>query len=189
VCDDSDEQAHMGLIKVPQDQLKQWQFSTKNLAVLLAQLLDFDGISLDDKKNIIRLGMLKSSNGRQWASLHKQPLALELKQEQIPLTELLFVDNGKLEIEHARIDATLAVKQPFKAKYYQSNTDKLEQRKANTQAKSQSWQDEYEKLKRQHSNKPNQPNKTKGWYAYQISKMLIAQGGTVANITRILKKI
>ena len=106
---------------------------------------------------------------------------------QIPITELLFIDNGKIAFDHARIDAVLAVKQPVKAKDYLSNTDKREQRKANTQAMYQSWQDEYEKLKRQHSNKPNQPKKTKGWYAYKISKMPIAQGGTVANITRVLK--
>ena len=79
------------------------------------------------------------------------------------------------------IDSVLAVKQPIKAKDYQTNTDKLEQRKASTQAKHQSWQDEYEKLK------SAEPKKTKGECAYQISKMDIAQGGTVGNITRVLK--
>lgn len=189
-CDDSEKQAQMGRIAVPQEQLKQWQVSIKYLAVLLAQLLGFDDVSLDTKtleKEFIPLGMLQSSNGRQWASLYKNPLALDLNQVQIPISELLFVDNGKLTIDHARIDNVLTVKQPIKAKDYQSNTDKREQSKDNTQAMYQSWQDEYEKLKRQHQNKPNQPKKTKSWYAYKISKMPIAQGGTAANITRNLK--
>lgn len=184
VCDNSEKQAQMGRISVPQEQLKQWQVSVRNLALLLAQLLGFENISLDTntlKKEFIPLGMLSSSNGRQWASLHKQPLALDLNQVQIPISELLFVVDGKLIIDRARIDAVLAVKQPIKAKDYQSNTDKLEQRKANTQAMYQSWKDEYEKLKRE------DPKKTKGKCAYQISKMDIAQGGSVGNITRILK--
>jgi hypothetical protein len=188
VCEDSEKQAQMGRIQVPNEQLKQWQLSIKNVALLLAQLLDFDNNKLDVKQNSIRLGMLKSPHhGRKWASLNKQPLALDLSQIQIPLTELFFVDNGKLTIDRARIDAVLAVKQPIKAKDYQSNTDKLEQRKANTKAMHKSWQDEYEKLKRQHPNKPNQPKKTKSWYAYRISKMDIAQGKSKATIQRNIK--
>jgi hypothetical protein len=190
VCDDSEKQAQMGRITVKPEQLKQWQVSIKNLAELLAQLLGFEVVSLDAKtikKEFIPLGMLQSSNGRVWASLHKQPLALDVNQVQIPISELLFIDNGKITIDRARIDTVTTVKQPIKAKDYQSNTDKREQSKANTQAMYQSWQYEYEKLKIQHPNKSNQPKKTKGWYAYKISKMLIAQGGTAANITRVLK--
>jgi hypothetical protein len=190
VCDDSEKQTQMGRITVKSEQLKQWQVSIKNLAELLAQLLGFEDVSLDAKtikKEFIPLGMLQSSNGRQWASLHKKPLALDLNQVQIPMSELLFIDNGKLIIDRARIDTVITVKQPIKAKDYQSNTDKRAQSKANTQAMYQSWQDEYEKLKRQHPNNSNQPKKTKGWYAYKISKMSIAQGGTAANITRVLK--
>ncbi len=190
VCDDSEKQAQMGRIAVSQEQLKQWQVSIKNLALLLAKLLGFEDASFDSyslKKEFIPLGMLKSSNGRQWASLHKQPLALDLNQELIPIEELLFVDNGKLTIDRARIDAVLAVKQPIKAKDYQSNVDKREQRSAKTAAMHQSWQDEYEKLKRKNTNKPNQPKKAKGWYAYQISKLPIAQGRSAATIERSLK--
>jgi hypothetical protein len=190
VCDDSEKQAQMGRITVKPEQLKQWEVSIKNLAELLAQLLGFEDVSLDAKtikKEFIPLGMLQSSNGRVWASLHKQPLALDVNQAQIPISELLFIDNGKITIDRARIDIVTTVKQPIKAKDYQSNTDKRAQSKANTQAMYQSWQDEYEKLKLQHPNKSNQPKKTKGWYAYKISKMSIAQGGTAANITRVLK--
>jgi len=187
VCDDSEKQAQMGRIDVPQEQLKQWQVSIKNLALLLAQLLGFKDISLDTntlKKEFIPLGMLASSNGRKWASLHKQTLVLDLNQELIPIEELLFVDNGKLTIDRARIDAVLAVKQPIKAKDYQTNVDKREQRSAKTAAMHQSWQDEYEKLKRENT---NQPKKAKVRYAYQISKLPIAQGRSEATIERSLQ--
>lgn len=117
----------------------------------------------------------------------KTTVALDVNQVQIPLTELLFVDNNKLAIDHARINAVLAVKQPVKAKDYQSNTNKLDQRKANTQAMYKSWQDAFEQLKIDNSKKPNQPKKVKDWYAYQISKMDIAQGRDPATIKRSLK--
>jgi hypothetical protein len=191
VCDDSEKQPQMGRITVKSEQLKQWQVSIKNLAALLARLLGFEDVSLDTntlKKEFIPLGMLNSSNGRKWASLQKQPLVLDLNQVQIPLTELLFVDNNKLTIDHARINAVLAVKQPVKAKDYQSNTNKLDQRKANTQAMYKSWQDAFEQLKVDNPKKPNQPKKLKDWYAYQISKMDIAQGRDPATIKRSLKK-
>jgi hypothetical protein len=190
VCDDSEKQPQMGRITVKSEQLKQWQVSIKNLAALLARLLGFEDVSLDTntlKKEFIPLGMLNSSNGRKWASLQKQPLVLDLNQVQIPLTELLFVDNNKLTIDHARINAVLAVKQPVKAKDYQSNTNKLDQRKANTQAMYKSWQDAFEQLKVDNPKKPNQPKKLKDWYAYQISKMDIAQGRDTATIKRSLK--
>jgi len=189
-CDDSEKQAQMGRISVPPEQLKQWQVSVKNLALLLAQLLGFEDVSFDTKplkKEFIPLGMLASSNGRVWTSLHKQPLVLNLNQVQIPLTELLFVDNNKLAIDHARINTVLAVKQPVKAKDYQSNTNKLDQRKASTQAMYKSWQDAYEQLKIENPNNSKQPKKGKDWYAYQISKMAIALNKSEATIKRNLK--
>jgi hypothetical protein len=190
VCDDSEMQSQIGRILVLQEQLKQWQISVKNLALLLVNLLGLNDPSFDAstlKSDIIRLGMLKSTGGRQWASLCKQPLALDLNQELIPLTELLYCESNKIVLDHDRIKAVLAVKQPIKAKDYQSNTSKLEQRKAKTQAMYQSWQDEYEKLKRKKPTKPDQPKKTKSWYAYKISKMEIAQGKSAATINRNIK--
>tara|TARA_R110000851_G_scaffold280799_2_gene434157 strand:+ start:1887 stop:2714 length:828 start_codon:yes stop_codon:yes gene_type:complete len=190
VCDDSEKQAQIGRITVKPEQLKQWQVSIKNLAEFLAQLLGFEGVSLDAKtikKESIPLGMFQSSNGRKWASLHKKPLALDVNQVQIRLTELFFVDNNKLAIDHARINTVLAVKQPVKVKNYQSNTDKRDLRKANTKAMYKSWQDAFEQLKVDNPKKPNQPKKLKDWYAYQISKMDIAQGRDTATIKRSLK--
>jgi hypothetical protein len=188
VCDDSEKQALIGRITVKPEQLKQWQVSIKNLAHVLAQLLGFDDFKFAAKQAYIPLGMLNSdNNGRKWASLYRQPFVLDLNQVQIPLTELLFFDNNKLRIDHARINTVLAVKQPVKAKDYQSNTNKLDQRKANTQAMYKSWQDAFEQLKVDNPKKPNQPKKLKGWYAYQISKMDIAQGRDPATIKRSLK--
>jgi len=181
VCDDSEKQTQMGRILVKSERLKQWQISIKNLAHVLAQLLGFDDIKFAPKQAHIPLGMLKSDEGRKWVNLYKQPLALELNQVQIPIVELLFIDNGRIAIDRPRVDAVLAIKQPVKVKDYQSNVDRLEHRKANTQAMYKSWQDEYEKLKRRH------PNKPKGWYAYLISKMDVAQGKSEATIKRNLK--
>ena len=37
----------MGRVAVPHEQLKQWQVSVKNLALLLAQLLGFEDVNFD----------------------------------------------------------------------------------------------------------------------------------------------
>lgn len=181
VCDDSQQQAQMGRIEISNDQLKQWQFSFKNLALLLVQLLRFDDNKLNVQQRTIQLGMLKNSSGRKWVNLNRQPLTLELNQIQIPIIELLFIDNGKVVFDHARLDAALTVKQPIKPKDYVSNTEQREQRKAATQAMYQNWQDELERLKRV------KPNQSKTWYANQISKMDIAQDKSAATIIKNLK--
>lgn len=190
VCDDSEKQPYMGRMTIAPEQLQQWQCSIKNVALLLAELLDFSDISFDENtstQKTIALGMLKSSNGRKDVSLHKQPLSLGLNQIQMPINELLFIEDGKIVIDRARIDAVLALKQPIQAKDYQSNTDKLVARKATTQAMYQDWQGAYEQLKIDNPIKPEQPKRSKKWYAYQISKMDIAQGKSVETIKRSLK--
>lgn len=190
VCDDSEKQPYMGRMTIPPEQLQQWQCSIKNVALLLAELLDFSDISFDENtstQKTIALGMLKSSNGRKDVSLHKQPLSLGLNQIQMPINELLFIEDGKIIIDRPRIDAVLALKQPIQAKDYQSNTDKLVVRKATTQAMYQDWQGAYEQLKIDNPIKPEQPKRSKKWHAYQISKMDIAQGKSVETIKRSLK--
>jgi len=192
MCEDPYMNQQMGRMLVLREQIKQWQISIKQVAKVIAKSL---GLSSDIRYKIeqksIALGALKTKNGRKSVVLNVEPLSLVVNQSELPINELLYFDinsSNKLMLDKDKIDHALNIKQPPAAKNYSPNIDKKELRKAKTQAMYQSWQDEYEKLKRKNPNKPNQPKKTKGWYAYQISKMDIAQGGTVANITRILKK-
>lgn len=189
VCEHPVMHEQMGRLIVLTEQMKQWEVSIKQLAIIISDLLNLSNtVSYKRDQKSITLGTLKSkSAGRKSVVLNVEPLSLLVNQSQLPIKELLYFENNKLALDKEKIDHALNLKQSSPVKAYRPNTDKNEQNKANTQAMYQDWQDEYEKLKRKHPNKANQPKKTKGWYAYQISKMPIAQGGSVANITRVLK--
>jgi len=189
VCEDPIMHEQVGRMTISSEQLKQWQISIKQLAVLIAELLGLSSdISYKSDQKSFSLGALKSkAAGRKSVVLNVEPLTLVVNQSVLPINELLYFEDDKLLIDRVKVDHLLNIKQPIASKAYIPNTDKRAQNKANTQAMYQSWQDEYEKLKRKHPNKPNQPKKTKGWYVYKISKMDIAQGATVANITRNIK--
>ncbi|PHR95111.1 MAG: hypothetical protein COA68_17635 [Oceanobacter sp.] len=191
VCEEPIMHEQVGRMTIPPEQLKQWQITIKQLAVLIAELLGLSSdISYKADQKSISLGALSSKAGRKSVVLNVEPLTLVVNQSILPINELLYFDlnsSNKLMLDKAKIDHAINIKQPPTAKNYSPNIDKKELRKAKTQAMYQSWQEEYEKLKRENPNKPNQPKKTKGWYAYKISKMPIAQGGSAANITRVLK--
>jgi hypothetical protein len=192
VCEDTIMHEQVGRITIPPEHLKHWQISIKQIAVLIADLLGLpSGFSYKAEQKSITLGSLKSkAAGRKSVVLNVEPLTLVVNQSVLPINELLYFDinsSNKLMLDKDKIDHALNIKQPPAAKNYCPNIDKKELRKAKTQAMYQSWQEEYENLKHENPNKPNQPKKTKSWYAYKISKMPIAQGGTAANITRVLK--
>ncbi|ALO33901.1 hypothetical protein CMT41_03540 [Colwellia sp. MT41] len=63
---------------------------------------------------------------------------------------------------------------------YKKNTDKLEQRKVNTQARYQRWQDEADKIQE------DNPSKPETWVADKIAKMLIAEGRSSARIRKMI---
>ncbi len=77
VCDDPDQQDHMGRVNVPLDRLLQWQASTRQFAGVVAELLELDTKPDYHKASAsYRLGMLKSKGGRRWVSVTVQPWRL-----------------------------------------------------------------------------------------------------------------
>ncbi|WP_114327321.1 hypothetical protein [Candidatus Colwellia aromaticivorans] len=178
-CDDPFMHEQMGRMTVPPKQLSQWKISIKKLAVLIADLL---GLSCDisykaDQKSIV-LGTLKSKAGRKSVVLNVEPLSIIINQSVLPVNELLFFEDNKLALDKDKIDHALNLKQSPSAKTYQANTDKKEQRKANTLAMHQSWQDEAIKLK---GKRPNMP---KTWISQQIAKLPISQGKSAETIRK-----
>lgn len=187
-CDDPVMHEQMGRMTIPAVQVKQWQTSIKRLANVIAGLLELSpDISYKADQTCIKLGLVKSKNGRRSIVLNVEPLTLVVNQIELPVHEILFFENNLLKLDREKLNGVLNVKQSNATKRYTPNIDKREQSKAKTQAMYQDWQDAYEKLKKDKPNKPNKPKKTKGRYAYEISKMPIAQGRTVANIVRNLK--
>jgi hypothetical protein len=172
VCEDPIMHEQVGRITIPPEHLKQWQISIKQLAVLIADLLGLpSNISYKADQKSITLGALKSKGaGRKSVVLNVEPLLLVVNQSDLPINELIFFEGSRLVLDKAKIEHALKLKQPPSVKTYSVNTDKKEQRKANTQAMYDDWQEQATKLKKKN------PTKFKTWIAQQIAKMPIAQG-------------
>jgi len=180
VCDLPEMQMQMGRIQIPLERLQQWTTGFKQLAEVIAGLLGFDGhIEYKTEQESIRLGMLKSKSGRRWVSLKSLPLVLEVNGFSVPVSELLFFDDGELAIDKLRIDGLINSKPVSKA--YTPSIDKREARKLSTRDKYQDWQDEYVSLQKEH------PQRSKIWFSRQIAKLPIAQGASSETIRRQLK--
>lgn len=182
LCEDPYMHEDMGRMQILPEQLKQWKISIKQVAVVISEKLKLSkDISYRAEQKTINLGFLKSKLGRKSILLNIETLALVVNQQELLITDILYFEDNKLVLDMVKINHALNLKQVPRNKKTASNTDKKVQRKAATQAKYLSWQDEYERLKRKY------PNKTKAFYAQKISMLPIAQGGSEANIIRVLE--
>tara|TARA_R110002072_G_C7966658_1_gene534363 strand:- start:3451 stop:4170 length:720 start_codon:yes stop_codon:yes gene_type:complete len=180
VCEVPERQAEMGLVSVPLERLQQWQSSPTMVARFIAGVLGLDAELATAKNAALRLGMLKGPHGRRWVSLLVETLSLEVGQHSIPVTELLFVDDGSVVLDEPRIRGLLSLQAESTSKPYMPSTDKRESRKQNTEAMRQDWRDAHKQLRCEH---PGQSNR---WYAIRIAKLPAAQGRDAETIRRQL---
>jgi len=180
ICEDHIMYEQIGRMKVPPEQLNQWIFSFKQLAVLIADLLDLpNSISYKADQKSIALGVLKSkAAGRKSVVLNVEPLTLLVNQSVLPINELLYFEDNDLALDQDKIDHALNLKQSSPVKAYRANTDKRELQKSNTLAIHEDWQEQAIKLKKKH------PSKSKRWLSQLIAKMPIAQGRSAETIRR-----
>ncbi len=184
VCDDPEMQDQMGVINIPLDHLKQWKTSAKQVAKVVADLLELD-YQPDRKKQPanIKLGMLVSKQGRRCVSLNVHPLQLELNQRSAPIKEILYFEEGKLLLDHPRINQMLLAAPLQQGKPYTPSTSQRETGKRETEAMYQDWIDAYHRLKRQH------PDEKKPWICRQIATLPIAKDRDDKTIYRKLSGI
>jgi hypothetical protein len=180
VCEVPDKQAEMGRVAVPLERLQQWQSSPVMVARFLAGTLGLDADISDAKTAAIRLGMVQSPHGRRWVSLLVDTFSLEINQQTIPLSELLFIEKGSVALDKPCIQDVLSLKTKSAGKAYSSNTDKRETRKQATIARRQDWRDAHEQLQRQH------PGKSKRWYSIRIARQSVGGGREAETIRRQL---
>jgi hypothetical protein len=124
--------------------------------------------------------MLQGPHGRRWVLLLVDTLSLEVGQQSIPVTELLFVDHGAVVLDEQRIHGLLSLAAEPASKLYVPNTDKRESRKQATEAMRQNWRDAHEQLQ------IRQPGKSKKWYSIRIAKLPVAQDRDAETIRRQL---
>lgn len=180
VCEDPFMYEQIGRMKIPVEQLNQWTFSIKQLARVIAGLLDLPcDIRYKAEQKSITLGALKSkAAGRKSVVLNVESLSLLVNQTELPINELLYFEDNKLAIDKDRIDHALSLKQSSPVKAYRANTDKKELRKSNTLAMHEDWQEQAVKLKKKN------PTKSKTWLSQKIAKLPIAQGRSSETIRR-----
>lgn len=182
VCEVPEKQAEMGKVPVRVERLQQWQCNSLMIAQLVARLLGLDAGTLSaTNSQPIQLGMLPGPKGRRWVSLITAPLVLEVNQQRVPISDLLFIDNETIVLDEPRIQQILTMDAGSAGKQYQPNTDKRESGKLKSQAMYQEWRDEYERLRKDH------PGKGKAWYAGKISKMNIARDRDAETIRKQLR--
>lgn len=181
VCEVPDKQAEMGRVAVPVERLMQWQSSVVMVARMVAGALGLEhDLSLVNAVAGMRLGMLQSPHGRRWVSLRANSLALEVNQQVIPLSELLYVEKGLVTLDRPRIENALSLNLGSVGKTYSPNTDKREARKRSTEAMRQDWRDAHAQLQREH------PGKRKRWYSIRIARLPMACGRDAETIRRQL---
>ena len=182
VCDDAEIQSQIGRIEIPLEQLQQWQCSAKQIAKVIADLLNIkDKIEQKSGQNNIRIGMLQGSKGRRWLSLNTQPLSLEVNGYTVPIEEILFFEGTQLTIDQWRINELVNSNPRNIGKKYTPSTDKREASKRKTQAMYQDWNDAYLKLRKK------KPGNSDVWYSQQIARMPVGQGKSYRYILRKMK--
>lgn len=183
VCDMEDRQAQMGRIELRLERLQQWQGSTRQLAKVIVGILGFES-EPDYQKNTasFKLGMLKGEKGRRWLLLNAQPLALEINQRTVPVSDVLYFQGEKLLIDELQIVELLNSAPSEVGRPYIRDASKQEAKKLVTQAMYQDWNDEYIKLKKKH------PDKKDTWCSMKISKLPIGQGRSSETIRKRMKK-
>ena len=108
-------------------------------------------------------------------------LLLAAGDRSVPLADLLEYRDGKFLLDDAMIRRMVDSATTADPRYTPSN-EKREARKRATQEMHESWRKKYRQLKR------NKPGKTDRWYAFQISKLPIADQRSAETIRKIMTK-
>ncbi len=185
ICNNPEQQGHIGRIPIPLEHLQQWKITALQLAKAVGTLLGINCKEQDRHglKNI-RIGMLKSKSGRHWLSLNKSPLKFEINNHSLLVEEVLFFENDELCLDSLRIHLLADKPTTSKNGQYTPSTNIRELGKRKTAALHQDWNDAYINLRRQY---PDATSHSDTWIAKQIAKKDIAQGRSVETIRKNMK--
>jgi hypothetical protein len=175
----------VGRVPVELGRLTQWRITGGMLAKTLARLLGFLQVPQEDGAGKRwTLGMLKGNEHKaQIALAVANGVALKVAGHDIPLTEVLSFNKGKLAadkdelVRHVDKPAT-----PPGASTYKPSAARREERKLDTQKQYAAWQKSYKELKR------NRRGMSDVWYSQRIAKQDIANNRDAETIRKHMKK-
>ena len=180
-----DKPEDVGRVPVDMSRLAQWTITGGLLAKSLARLMGFTKApQIDGTGKRWALGMLKGKQHKgQVALAVENGISLKVAGRDIPLAEVLTLNNGKFE---ADTDELLCLvdkpAMPLGASDYKPSVARREARKLETQDQYRVWQRSYKELKR------NRPGMSDVWYSQQFAKQDIAAGRSADTIRKHMKK-
>jgi hypothetical protein len=181
-CDKRDD---IGRVPVEMRRLAQWKMTGGLLAKTLARLLGFlQAPQEDGAGKRWTLGMLKGNEHKaQIALAVANGVALKVAGHDIPLTEVLTFNKGKLAADKdellRRADKPAP---PLGASAFKPSAARREGRKLDTQKQYAAWQKSYKELKRNHRGMSDV------WYSQQIAKQDIANNRDAETIRKHMKR-
>lgn len=182
VCDRRND---MGRVKVPLARLKQWQVTQAQIARWVSEEL---GLTLKsyNPTNIgtIKLGNLRHGGRLSSVEFHSdEPVRLTISGSALPLTEIVFLEDGRLQIDQVAIAHIVGqAHAPTRSGRRKPSTARRDARKLDTAARHQSWRKEARELRRAHR------DKSERWIAQRIAKLPIADGASWETIRKNIRK-
>lgn len=179
VCD---KRSDTNRVAISPDRLVQWQASTVGVAKFVADSLSlhWKGTMTNDGKTL-EIGIVKGKVKNQMLCLGSgRELVLVAGSSQLPLPVAITFDEGRYGLDVQAVEQLVNTSTTPDARYTPSNA-RREARKLDTKAKYESWQKEYQRLKRE------QPDRSDNWCAIQISKMEIADNKSSETVRKNMK--
>jgi hypothetical protein len=180
VCD---KRSNINRVMVPAGRLIQWQCSAEMLSEFVAADLGLRRAgSQEARSGLWEIGMATGDKRSQMICLKVDGgLLLAAGDRSAPLADLLEYRDGKFLLDGAMIRRMVDSANTAYPRYTPSSI-KREARKRITQELHESWRKKYRQLKR------SKPGKTDSWYAFQISKLDIAEDRSIETIRKKMTK-
>ena len=177
-----DKRSDISRVTVSFQKLNQWQCTIDSVCQFIATCLGLRRSNqLTDNSNLSNIGIAKGIKRSQMLGLEADGgLSLVAGNSRLPLTELIEYHDGAYTLDNAMIHQLVDTATTTDNRYTPSNA-KRETRKLDTSTMHESWQKEFRKLKKKHSNMSDT------WYSIQIAKMEIAKGRSAETIRKNMK--
>ncbi len=177
-----DKRNDISRVPVSFEKLNQWQCTIDFLCQFIATSLGLRRSSqLTDNSNLSNIGIAKGIKRSQMLGLEADGiLSLAAGNNRLPLIELIEYHDGAYSLDVTMIRQLVDSTTMADSRYTPSNA-KRETRKLDTSTMHESWQKEFRKLKKKHSNMSDT------WYSMQIAKMEIAKGRSAETIRKNMK--
>lgn len=177
-----DKRSDISRVTVSLMKLNQWQCTTDFVCKFIVNSLELrQSNQHTDDPDLINIGIVKGYKRSQMLGLEADGvLYLVAGNSRLPLTALIEFHDGAYSFDNTMIRQLVDTATTADNRYTPSNA-KREVRKLDTQAMYESWQKEYQALKKKHLNMSDT------WYSQQIARKDIAKGKSAETIRKNMK--